>query len=254
MIIRSEQIETLRAYASDTFVAEMAEHLQSFAPKVCEVVGEPGVRRIAESGIERARNYGLTNRGPVRFFLELTCILGVGFDTDPQVPWAAETLNERSIQTDMLRADRLYERMVVYLDHVAGPNNQYATEALERALNFNHQAAPQEGWSQQAMMNVMAHMHPQKYEFIGEDVAAAIVRNAATQAEIYGLPAQRGAAALLAGMQFAMGYRICEDPFYPWIAATLKDPRTVDGEHRLDRLASKLRTYGKHVLAYVTQS
>jgi hypothetical protein len=104
------------------------------------------------------------------------------------------------------------------------------------------------------MMNVMAHMHPQKYEFIGEDVAAAIVRNAATQAEIYGLPAQRGAAALLAGMQFAMGYRICEDPFYPWIAATLKDPRTVDGEHRLDRLASKLRTYGKHVLAYVTQS
>lgn len=254
MFIRSEQLETLQTDASDGFVSEMADHLRSFAPRVCEVVGEPGVRHIAESGILRARSHGLTNRGPISFFLKLICSLGVGFDTDPQLPWIAETLNDPSIQSDMLRADCLYKRMVVYLDHVAGPKNQYTIRAIDKALNLNPLDAPRERWSQQAIMDEMAHIHPQKYDFIGKGVAAALVRSAAAQAETYGLPAQQGATVVLAAIQFALGHRICEDPFYPWIAATLNNPRTVDGEHRLNRLTSKLRTYGRSALTYLTQS
>ncbi len=254
MIIRSEQSEILQTHANAGFVAEMADHLRSFAPKVCEVVGEQGIHDIAESGILSARSYGLTNRGPICFFLELLCSLGIGFDTDPQLPWIAETLNDASIQTDILRADCLYKRMVVYLDYVAGPNNQYSIRAIDRALNFNPLDAPQERWSQQATMNEMAHIHPQKFDLIGEEVAAAIISNAKAQAETYGLAAQQGATVVLAGIQFALGHRICEDPFYPWIAATLNDPRTVDGEHKFNRFTSKLRTYGKYALTYLTQS
>ena len=254
MIIRSEQLEILQTYSNVNFVAEMADHLWLFAPRACEVVGDPGVRHIAESGILRARSYGLTNRGPISFFLKLSCSLGVGFDTDPQLPWIAETLNDASIQTDMLRADCLYKRMVVYLDYVAGPNNQYTLGAINKALNLSPLDLLRESWSQQAIMNEMAHIHPQKYELIGEDVAAAIVRNAAAQAETYGLPAQKGATVVLASIQFTLGHRICEDPFYPWIAATLNAPRTGDGEHKLNRLISKLRTYGKAALTYLTQS
>jgi hypothetical protein len=253
MIIRSKQFEILKTHDNAGFVAEMADHLRWFAPKICEVVGKPGVHRIAESGILRARDYGLTNRGPIRFFLELISSLGVGFDTDPQLPWIAETLNDASIQTDMLRADCLYKRMVAYLDHVSGPNNQYTIEAIDKTLNFNPLDLLQEKWSQKAIMNEMAHMHPQKYDFIGEDVAAEIASNAAAQAEDYGLPTHQGAAMVLAGLQFALGHRICEDPFYPWIAATLNNPRAVDGEHKLNRLKSKLRTYGKAALTYLTQ-
>jgi hypothetical protein len=189
----------------------------------------------------------------VRFFLELLCTMGSGFDTDPQLRWASETLADGSIQTDMFRAERLHERMVVYLDHVAGPNHQYAIDALKKLLEFNFEIAPREGWSEKAVLKVMAHLYPQKYEFIGESVASTIARQAAGEAAQYGLPSGKGAAAL-AGTKFAMGHRICEDPFYPWIATALKDPRIVDGERRLDRLVSKLRTYGTHVLAYFSQS
>jgi len=254
MIIRSEQFEILESYAKASFVTEMADHLRSFAPKICEVVGEPGIRQIAETGIQRAQGYGLTGRGPIRFFLELTCSLGDGFDTDPQLPWVAETLNDDSILSDLLRADLLHKRMVVYLDHVAGPGNQFSTTAIEKALSFNYHYAPPEGWSQQAMMNVMEQIHPQKYEFIGDNVAAVLVRNAANHVETCSLSAQEGATVLIAGLQFALGHRICEDPYYPWIAATLKDSRIVDGEHKLDRLATKLRTYGRHALDYLTNA
>ncbi len=253
MIVRAAQIETLEAYAKDAFTKEMAEHLKSFAPKLCEVVGDPAVRRIAESGIERARSYGLTNRGPVRFFLELTCTLGSGFDTDPQLRWASETLTDGSIPTDMFRAERLHERMVVYLDRVAGPNHEYAIDALKKLLEFNFEIAPREGWSEEAVLKVIARLYPQKYEFVGESIARTITQEAAGEAAQYGLPAGKGAAAL-AGTKFAMGHQICEDPWYPWIGTALKDDRIVDGEGRLSRLVSKLRTYGTHVLAYFSRS
>jgi hypothetical protein len=254
MLIRSEQVKILETVAKASFVTEMSDHLHSFAPKICEVVGVPGIRRIAEIAIQRAQGYGLTGRGPIRFFIELTCSLGDGVDTDPQLPWVAETLNDDSIPSDLLRADLLHKRMVIYLDLVAGPDNQFVTRAIETALSFNYHDTAPEGGSVQAMMAVMKRIHPQKYEFIGEDVAGAIVRNAADYVETCGLSAQKGATVLIAGLQFALGHRICHDPYYPWIGATLRDSRIVDGEQKLDRLATKLRTYGRHALDYLTNA
>jgi hypothetical protein len=253
MIIRCEQLQTLKAYAEGAFATEMVEHLKSYAPKVCEVVGDLGIRRIVESEIQHARGYGFSNRGPVRFFLELTCSLGCGFDTDPQLRWAAETLNDGFIQNDMLRADHLYERMVMYLDRVFGPDQQYAIQALQRWLEVDFEMAPREEWSEKPVLKLMAHLYPEKFEFVGESVASTLVQQATAEAVKYDLPQGKGAAAL-AGMKFAMGHRICEDHYYPWVSSALKDPRIVDGERRLARLISKMRTYGTHVLAYFTQS
>jgi len=78
------------------------------------------------------------------------------------------------------------------------------------------------------------------------------MRKAAEEAARYRLPMREGTAVLTA-MKFAMGHQICEDPFYPWIAATLHDPLTIDGDGRLARLVSKLRTYGTYVLTYFSQ-
>src|SRR5207249_1146784 len=124
---------------------------------------------------------------------------------------------------------------------------------LQKWLDFNFEIAPREGWSERPAVRVMAHLYPEKFEFVGESVAMELARQATEEAAKYGLPQGKGAAAL-AGMKFAMGHRICEDHYYPWIAAALNDPRIVDGEARLHRVVSKMRTYGTHVLAYFSQS
>jgi hypothetical protein len=250
MIIRAEQFQTLEAYGDEAYALEVAEHLKSFAPPLCEVVGDAAVREIARSGIRRARGYGLQNRGPVGFFLELMGTLGTGFDTDPQLVWASETLTDSNISSDMARAERLHEQMVAYLDVVAGPGHEYAIDALRRLLAFNFDEPE---WSEQSVLTALGELYPQKFEFIGESTASRLFQLAGREAATYGLPAGKGGAAL-AGTLFAMGHRICEDPFYPWISATLKDPRIVDGEHRLKRLAGKLKTYGTHVLTYFSPS
>ena len=55
--------------------------------------------------------HGFTNRGPLRFYLELMCVHGWFFDEDPQNPWASVTLNTASLDDQMARSERLAERI-----------------------------------------------------------------------------------------------------------------------------------------------
>src|SRR5207302_709278 len=69
--IRSEQITVFEQAALEAFEDEMVEHLKKFSPEHCEVMGEPRVRSVIQLGMARAKTYGFTNRGPVRFYLEM---------------------------------------------------------------------------------------------------------------------------------------------------------------------------------------
>jgi len=251
MIIRSDQMEALEAQTSAVFLAEMEEHLRSFAPRLSAAAGEEGVHKAVEMGLQGARTYGLVKRGPIRFYLELMCTLGSGFDSDPQLAWATETLTDQSIPGDMLRAERLYERLVVYMDQVAGPDQQYAIQALRNALDFNYEeAARQNEISTPAILKNLATLYPEKFEFAGATVMHGIVAQAEQQAAEYGLADPR-AVPVLAGLQFSFGHQACTDPLYPWISRTLTDPLTVDAEGKLARLISKLRIYADRMLAHV---
>ena len=43
MIIRAEQFQTLEAYGNEAYALEVADHLKSFAPPLCKVVGDAAV-------------------------------------------------------------------------------------------------------------------------------------------------------------------------------------------------------------------
>jgi hypothetical protein len=121
--IREEQMAVFDQAARKTFEDEMVEHLAEFVPKQCEVIGEQQVRKVIQLGVERARIYSLTNRGPVRFYIELMFVFGSDFDTDPLLSWAAEILGD-VLTNQMAKAGRLYEKTNDYLEKVSGPRKQ----------------------------------------------------------------------------------------------------------------------------------
>src|SRR5271156_5932319 len=91
-MIRQEQTEAFRQHHLHKFEDEMVEHLKKFSAQQCKKAGEPGVRQVIRLGLENAGKYGLTNRGPVRFYIELMFMFGSYFDSDPQYPWARAAL------------------------------------------------------------------------------------------------------------------------------------------------------------------
>jgi hypothetical protein len=90
------------------------------------------LRSTIQSGIERAKVYGLNGRGSVRFFIELMFWLGIDFDTDPQFPWIVDILGNQAIPDQNTRVNKLYDHVMDYVDVIGGRDYEYVREALIR--------------------------------------------------------------------------------------------------------------------------
>jgi len=241
MVIRTSQIATFRDHANRTFEDEIITHLVSFAPELCGVIGSSGIREAVRLGLNRAREYGFTNRGPARFYVELMFTFGSSFDTDPQLPWARVVLN--NLATDqMLRANQLYDAMEEYLHDVAGPQNGFAFEALQRLKSVRLDSMPEQGDVARVIRQALQSTYPQKYAYVGEVAIAQLIYSAAKVARDLGLPAGRGVG-VLTGLMFGFGHGILHDPLYPWVRRTLEDPLITGSQGRIERLEAKLWTY-----------
>jgi hypothetical protein len=253
MIIRSQQMDVLEDARARDFVTGMVEHLRTFAPQLSRILGEERIHKVVESGIGRAQAYGLTNRGPVRFFIDLMFALGNGFDTDPQLPWAAAILGDSRIPDQMLRADRLYRAMKAYMDEVAGPDNAHAMKALKNLLAALKTPTPADapGDLPSRILNGFRTVYPQKCEFVGEPGLKALIEEAVQFAASRGLTPEAHTA-LCAGLMFGFGHGIFQDPLYPWVAATLEDPQIPTLNERASRLADKTRVYVEAMLRNIS--
>ena len=247
--IREEQMLAFEQAALRRFEDEMVAHLAQFAPRHCEVIGEPALRQAIRLGMERARKYGLTNRGPVRFYLELMFMFGGDFDTDPQLLWAIAVLNDPTIRDQMVRADRLYEKAMECVDIIAGPNYDYAKEALRRAskVTFDALPPPSAGF-EDAIFAQLREIHSQKVEYLGEARTRAIIAYGKTLPEKLALAPERGAA-LCVGAMFALGHGFGNDPLLPWISRTITNRAIADPFIRTKRVYSRMMTYLDRVLA-----
>jgi hypothetical protein len=234
----ADQMAALGAQAERAFVEEMVAHLEAFSPALCRTLGHEKLRAIVIDGMARAGRYGLTYRDPIRLFLELCFILGSGFDEDPQYPWAGETLRGEDFFNQMFKAGRLEHLARAYVTAVQGSENEHAQAALVKleALVDREDLAFHAGTARADILAAMGSIFPSKLDFIGAAAAEELVRRAeARAAALFGEDEPR-AVAMLAILMFSFGVKCLEDPLYPWIAATLDNPRSTDPKPRAARL------------------
>lgn len=239
LIIRAAQLKAFEEAALRRFEKEMVAHLRQLAPQHCNAVGEEGLYQVVRTGFKRATNYGLTNRGPVRFYLDLMMMLGSDFDTDPQYPWAAALLKDSAIPDQMDRAERLYEKAMDYSAKVFGQGYEQEKAAVRRAglVKYEDFAAGSVG----ELVKYFKKVFPEKVRYLGEPPMLALAARARTLSEQHQLTPERGPA-VLAGLMFAFGHGVTTDPQFPWVAATLVRDRQ-DAATRTERLFRRALTY-----------
>jgi hypothetical protein len=245
--IREEQMKVFEVAALRNFEDEMVEHSKEFTPRLCEVLGEKQLRVALRQAMQRADDYGFTNRGPVRLYIELMFLCGSGFDTDPQYPMLGKILNTPGDQ--MQRAERIYDGLIEYLENVSGPDAVNVHKALEALAEFARKPLSLSADNfDTEIAEEMARAFPQKAAYVGKEGLNKLIDEGHTEARTYGFPAVRGDALLIV-LKFAFGHGCTNDPLYPWIAKTLKDKRIVDPAARAQRLEKKALTWLDHVLA-----
>jgi hypothetical protein len=239
LVIRQEQMMVFEEAARRSFENEMVAHLQQFAPRQSELMGEPSVKMVVKPGMERADGYGLDHQGPVRSYLELMFMLGTDFDTDPQYPWLAEILNDQKIMSQEERADRLYKKTMDYVEK----------DALDRVTHKRFKDLPNsEATITPDVIGELTEVHPEKCDYIGEPALRALIQRADEAAREYAIISCAGVA-VVTGLMFAFGHGCCTDPQFPWIAKILGDSTLVDPDKKVERLYEKMIAYFDHVLA-----
>lgn len=253
LIIRNEQKKQLGQVAAKGFEDELVEHLKDFAPRHWEALGPDGVRNVARLGIERAETYGLTNRGPARFYVEMMFLFGSDFDTDPQYPWAGWILTGTWISDQMTRADQLHERTMDYFEKASGPDNQYAIDAMRKGAELRPEEVEIPGGSYRSVaLAEMKRIYPQKCEYCGEPSLRALIQRGIRIARRYSVTEDRDVLVFLA-LMFALGHGFATDPLFPWAASALKDDPRTDPHQRVEHLQARATAYLREALAPLKQ-
>ena len=249
LTIRQEQTEAFRQHHLQKFEDEMVMHLKKFAARHWKMMGDEDGRRVIGLGMERAKGHGFTNRGPIRFYIELMFMFGSYFDTDPQYPWAKAALQDPNSLDQMLRADRLYNRMNDYLAQVSGPEHQYLVEATQRLSEVRVEDFVSSGQGLEAsILRAARAVYPQKYDYLGEQVVRTLIRHGFELAQRYGFESDKGKI-LMVILTFSVGHGFPKDPLNRWIVRRLDTKRWPDEYRRVDELYSKAQLYLEHIVA-----
>ena len=228
--------------AVEEFEHQMVRHVAGFAPKHAEVLGETVVRAVVHDGINRAAGYGFTNRGPVRFYIELMFMFGSDFETDPQLRWTAELKNVNALGQAAC-ADRLYERVRAFSDAVAGPNYAFEKRALDRFVTLlNARSLLLKLYSEADVLSRLRALYPEKCACIGDDALQALLLKASEIGRRRDIATAFGIA-VLTGLLFAFGHGCTTDLQFSWIGASLDESTGRDPEVRAEHLLSKASAY-----------
>ncbi|WNG26240.1 hypothetical protein F0U62_21080 [Cystobacter fuscus] len=201
-------------------------------PTHYRVLGTTPLRATIHLGFTRAGSYGFRFKRSLRTYVDLMFMLGSGFDTDPQLPWAAAALANPLCKDEVERTDLLFSAANAYLMNVTGPSNEHLLDALVRArtmvlstgLTVEEVAPP-----------LLQVLMPTKYDKLGPEGIARLLQHGRKAAARYGITAADGVT-LYVTLMFIMGASFDEDPLAPWAASILTDPTIPDEHARAKRL------------------
>ena len=234
--------------SGEQFARGMCARVAELSPPLAAVATGAGVRRFVDRGLEAAAAaFNLKNSESLRFFIETGVVLGHRFFEDPQYPWVAKTLNDRSLETEDARIGMLSRYLFDYLDEVFGPGNAYAVRALrelDRALPARVDDLPVADC--EGTLGLLRRWYPEKFSFVGPEQLRLVFQAAGGVASRFALP-ERQAGSCAFGLLVAFGIGMEDDPLYPWIGSILSG----SAEGRLSHLYDRARAYLRRVSAHL---
>jgi hypothetical protein len=237
LIINARQMEALARPGMERFEKALIEHLWIAWPRECRLAGgDAALPRAVRRIVAAAQGNGYETSRQLTLYAKMVFSLGIGFDTDPQLDWAAIGLLDESIDNPTERIERLYDDMIEYLGGIGGEDAGLIVRALLRVRRFDFTTAPDTEGEEQVedLCDLLEKFWPQKLAFQETGPTLAMIRAAIAKAERYGITDPMGRC-VFATIGFIDGHDFDVDPLHPWAEAVLTDPG-LDGAVRSQAL------------------
>jgi hypothetical protein len=247
LIIRQQQLETFAEATLERFESRLIDHLRSAWPRECGLIGDDRAMRHCMRRIIRfAHANGYDTSRQLTLYAMLVFILGIGFDTDPQLNWAGSALRNDAIENPTARIEQLYDETIDYLGAVGGDDSERVECALARVRGFDFAAAPTSMGDERVedLCGVLGGFWPEKLEFQETSPTLTMIAAGIDKAGRYGITSPMGVC-IFTMLGYFLGHQFDVDPVHPWAASVLTAPALHDGDAR----AKGLLDFGLNSLA-----
>ncbi|MBM4042701.1 MAG: hypothetical protein FJ290_29795 [Planctomycetes bacterium] len=242
--IRGEQMAAFEEAMRRRFEERLVARVRKNFPRFAEIVGDRAIRAAVHEGCSKAEKHELRSEREMCLFVDVALMLGSGFATDPQLPWAAAALADEKLASPLARVEALHERTMGYLDEVVGEGQVFPLGAFLGARKLSLEELERRfgrGLEREALA-LFGEVWPAKSSYVGESALLALVKQARASAARYGITTSPGAG-IYASFAFILGHVFDSDPLYPWVAETLKSPEITGEAARVRRLHSTAQAY-----------
>ncbi|WNG61222.1 hypothetical protein F0U59_45825 [Archangium gephyra] len=181
-------------------------------------MSEEGAQHFALRALQCSSTLGLKSQHSGLRYLNLMLLLGVGFDDDPQLPWARGALHDASRGEELMAS--LWSDAVVYVKRVAGPKGRAYRKALLRTRALTKTVLMLPTWTKASDgASLLAALYPEKFATIEksqEDFFEVALRHCQRHDE-----KAKGVAPLYQVLMFLLGSHFEVDPRYDWASKAL---------------------------------
>jgi len=238
LTISASQIDALENAVFRRFQWRLIPHVREHFPLHADYLGDHGTLRVIEQACTRAETFGFETERDLCLFTDLSIMLGAGFDSDPQLPWAKACLNGTSPVVPAKRMDVLWDSAMGYLETVLGPECIFPVRPFSLDRRQRSMAVLLNGSKGSAAISDHFYtIWPQKVDYLGVPALNVLIQNSLQLARHYRLPEHEG------GYEFAVnaflfGHRFYADPLYPWVNDILHSNAAQAGQERIGQLTS----------------
>lgn len=236
IIFRKDQLDAFNSVADTDFERILAGKLMELFPRSKRAYGEPALGLMVRGGLANARKLGLEREEDMLRYLGAVLLLGSGFDTDPQLRWAAAALLTPPGVPAPQRVAALWEQTRPYANRVNGADNRFYATAL-RSLEGKTVETLLSGASRSSrdLFMLLSTIHPQKVQEAGESAIHDLTRFAVESCRTWEI-LDRECVALMTVLMFLFGAGMMSDPLTAWAPETLKKSGAVATERKLGLL------------------
>ncbi|WP_133598328.1 hypothetical protein [Raoultella sp. BIGb0149] len=170
----TEQLALLDFYSENAFVNELSEHCKKIFPKISNELGSKKLKESLTKSINKAKASNITQRGSLQLYIDMSIVLGSGFDTDPTYSSLSSMSVQCTSSTELERSMRIHSEFNTYLTGVIGENNTYI-------LDFKHRLANEifHGFSHlnfnEKVFHLLSELYPQKCIYLSSDKVKEII-------------------------------------------------------------------------------
>jgi hypothetical protein len=219
LIIRNSQKKLFDDQAMRYFEDRSLVRLRRYFPKHCAAVNddEAVLRRIIRAGHSKAQHYDLTYESGAVLVIDLMFLFGSGFDTDPQYPWAAESLTCQRPMEQHIKIDAIFLKAIDCAKGIYGPDNAYLKKTLKAVLRRRKEDFPLVSQEQipAFLRQTLQGVFPEKSRYIGDKALQNFVAHVLGAAGRQDITSTGGTIAYGVAM-CVLGYRFEDDLLFPW--------------------------------------